>query len=111
MAAAMATEPLLLTLVLVGVVLYALNAIAARDIALAAAESACREAGVQLLDRGVALERARPRRNADGRVCLYRRYAFEFTSDGSRRYRGQVELLAGRVLHVELEPYRLQDLL
>jgi hypothetical protein len=105
----MVTEPLILTILLALALFYALRAIAARDTALNAADRACREAGVQLLDRSVALERLRPRRDQAGRLCLYRRYGFEFTSDGSHRYRGQVELLAQRVLQVEMEPYRVDS--
>ncbi len=107
MASAMSFDLLLLTLSVAAAVAYGLKAISARDTALAAAEASCREAGLQLLDRSVALDRIRLRRRNDGHLTLYRRYGFEFTSDGSRRYRGRVELLGRRVVGVDLEPHRV----
>lgn len=103
----MSTNLVLLTVALAAAIAYALKAISARDTALAAAEARCRESGLQLLDRSVALERIRLRRGHDARLTLWRRYGFEFTSDGSRRYRGVVEVLGRRAVAVELEPHRI----
>src|SRR5690606_9270017 len=62
------------------------------DQALSIARRHCRQAGVQLLDESVALTRLRPARGRWGRPGLRRRYAFEFTVTGERRYAGFVEM-------------------
>jgi hypothetical protein len=63
---------------------------------------ACSRAGVQLLDHSVALRRLRLRRHESGRVGLLRRYAFEFSTNGSDRHPGNIELHGERILWVSL---------
>src|SRR5690606_26652362 len=65
----------------------------------------CRQAGVQLLDESVALTRLRPARGRWGRPGLRRRYAFEFTVTGERRYAGFVEMQGRHLFRVELAPH------
>jgi hypothetical protein len=75
------------------------------DRALLIARAHCKKTGVQLLDESVALSRLRLGRCLRGRPGLLRRYAFEFTVTGERRYAGFVEL-HGRVLQkIELAPH------
>ncbi len=62
-------------------------------------DQACRRSGVQLLDDTVALERIWFRRGPQGRLCLERLYAFEFTDNGTIRRSGVV-LMHGRRVEV-----------
>lgn len=75
------------------------------DQALLIARGHCKKAGVQLLDESVALSRLRPGRSLRGRPGLLRRYAFEFTVTGERRYTGFVELHGQFLQRVELAPH------
>ncbi len=75
------------------------------DRALKIARNHCQKAGVQLLDESVALNRLRPGRGRFGRPGLVRRYAFEFTVTGERRYNGFVELHGETLQKVELAPH------
>jgi hypothetical protein len=74
----------------------------AREAANAAIRPACRAEGLLFLDDTVALDRIRPRRNADGRLTLERVYRFDYSDTGSNRRRGTVMLLGTRVLAVDL---------
>lgn len=75
------------------------------DRALNIARRHCKQAGVQLLDESVALDRLRPARGRYGRPGISRRYAFEFTVTGERRYPGFVELHGPTLMKVELAPH------
>lgn len=75
------------------------------DRALTIARRHCQQANVQLLDESVALSRLRPGRGRHGRPGLTRRYAFEFTVTGERRYAGFVELHGQTLMRVELAPH------
>jgi hypothetical protein len=73
-----------------------------REIAIAAARTACQRAGVQLLDETVALARMRLRRDENQRARLYREFAFEFSDTGDNRQPGRVYLLGNRLLDINL---------
>lgn len=83
------------------------DGLGAKEIARAYCMRLCREHDVLFLDDTVALARMRLRRDAGGTLRLYRRFNFEFTSDGEQRYQGYVELLGERVIHTEMEAYRI----
>jgi hypothetical protein len=87
---------------LVAAVVYWFDAMRGYELARAAGQRACRDAGVQLLDDTVQLVRLRLGRTPDGRLRLRREYRFEFTDNGAARHRGQVTLLGRRVLHLAL---------
>ncbi len=95
------------SLALGAVVWYWWDSVSARDSALRAVREACRQAEVQLLDHALSKERMRPVRDDRGKLCMLRVYAFEFTSDGSRRNRGIIAVLGRRVLEIHMEPYRI----
>lgn len=76
-----------------------------RDRALGLVRSHCTKADVQLLDESIALTRLRPGRNRRGRLGLIRRYGFEFTVTGERRYPGYIELHGSQLLNLELAPH------
>src|SRR5690606_960313 len=71
------------------------------DQALSIARRHCRQAGVQLLDESVALTRLRPARGRWGRPGLRRRYAFELSVTGARRYSDFVNMLGRHLLRVK----------
>lgn len=81
----------------------------AKEIARANGQRVCREHDVLFLDDTVALTRLQLRRDASGHARIYRRFAFEFTTDGQLRYQGYVDMLGSYVIHIEMEPYRLHE--
>ena len=72
-----------------------LDALAARELACAHSRRLCEQANLQLLDQTVVLQRLRLAR-ADGRIGLYRRYAFEVSFDGTDRHPGTISFLGRR---------------
>jgi hypothetical protein len=97
---------LVLLALLAGLVWYVWDAVRAKEIARRACKEVCAGAEVQLLDDTVALRRMGLGRDARGALRLRRRYGFEFTRLGERRYRGWVTLLGTVVDNVEMEPHR-----
>lgn len=75
----------------------------ARERALTACRRICREFDMQLLDHTVALNGIRLARDEGGRLCLQRRYIFEFSPDGHSRYTGRLFLLGPKPLHAQLD--------
>lgn len=75
---------------------------AAREQANRAAREACGRQQLQMLDGTVALARAWPKRDRNGRLRLERTYAFEYTDDGHRRLQGFVIMLGRHVAAVGL---------
>ncbi|HNQ05093.1 MAG TPA: DUF3301 domain-containing protein [Thiobacillaceae bacterium] len=73
-----------------------------RELALQAAQRACVQAGVQLLDASVALRKLGLRRDEKQRMRLYREFAFEYSSSGEDRQPGRVYMLGARVLSASL---------
>lgn len=96
---------------LLGVVWFWVDALRAREAAMAAVRRACTRHDVQLLDETVALIRLRLGRDTSGRVGWRRRYRFEFSNEGDNRSSGELELLGRRVtaLHMEMGPFVLHD--
>ena len=65
----------------------------------------CQKSDVQLLDESVALSQTRLSLGPNGLPGLARRYAFEFTVTGERRYTGFVELHGRALRKIELAPH------
>lgn len=87
-----------LGLLLIGALIWLwMGALALREYAILTGQRLCREAGVQLLDQSVALERLRVRRTSTG-LALERRYHFDVSMDGADRYRGHLDLIGQRLL-------------
>jgi hypothetical protein len=78
-----------------------------RELALKAGRDYCRAIGVQFLDETVSSQGVSLARDAGGQVRIQRRYGFEFTSDGERRYKGEIRMLGARVRGVEVELHRI----
>lgn len=81
-----------------------LDCLKAREIAVRAAEQACREEGVQFLDETVAARSLRPVRDEDGRLRLRRIYGFEFSDTGDNRCAGNVALLGHDIEWLNVRP-------
>ncbi len=73
------------------------------------AQAHCEQLGLQLLDQSMVIVGFWPVRDADGRLVFRRRYQFEFSSVGDRRYRGSLTLHGLRLVEIELEAYKLPD--
>ncbi len=75
------------------------------QVALRAAIQHAEQQGLQLLDQSVILQRLRLKRDRLGALRLERRYRFEFSLQGDRRFRGWITLLGRHVARVESEPF------
>jgi len=76
-----------------------------KQLALSRVTRHCQQHGLQLLDQSMVLRGVKPGRDNNGGMCLLRRYSFEFTSTGEKRYRGQVSLSGLHFTNLELEAY------
>lgn len=72
--------------------------------ALIAARRHAEQHGLQLLDQSVVLQQWRFRRSTGGGYLIERRYTFEFSLQGDRRYQGWVTLHGKYVKRVETQP-------
>lgn len=68
------------------------------------AAQSCHRQGLQLLDQSVLLESVRLS-TYRGMPSLIRRYRFEFSAKGDRRYLGWVTLNAWRLTATEMQPF------
>ena len=75
------------------------DALKAREQARLLSQRLCTEAGVQLLDQTIALQRIGVARGNDGWLHLRRRYRFEISTDGMDRHAGTLETLDGALLN------------
>ena len=78
-----------------------------RQFAYQAARRRCEELGVQLLDQAVMLRGIGLKRAPSGNLSLLRKFAFEFSTSGDARYRGEVQMVGQFVDKVALEPHRI----
>ena len=84
-----------------------LDGMRVRELALRAGRDYCRNIGVQFLDETVSAHGLSLARDPEGQMRIRRRFDFEFTSDGERRYRGEIRMLGTRVLEVHVELHRI----
>lgn len=98
---------LLLALVVLALVRVYFDGLRIRELALQAGRDYCRETGLQLLDETVAHQRIGIARDRNGQLRVRRSFRFEFTSDGERRYRGDITMLGSRVERVWVELHRV----
>jgi hypothetical protein len=61
---------------------------------------------LQFLDQSAVLCRLRPVRDRRHGLCWQRRYQFEFSSQGDRRYQGWITLNGRWLAGIELQPFR-----
>ena len=60
-----------------------------------------------MLDETVSRQRIGLARDGGGQVRIRRNYGFEFTSDGERRYHGEITMLGMSVQGVQVELHRI----
>lgn len=83
------------------------DGLGAKEIARNRSKQLCQQSGVQFLDDTVSMIKIRFCRHTSGRLGLYRRFGFEFSTDGEFRYRGYVDMFGEAVLDTYMEPYRI----
>ena len=83
---------------------------AVKEVALNAAKAHCAKMDVLLLDEAVFLRGIWLKRDAGGRVRVWRRFLFEFSTTGEFRYIGRVILLGWRVESIQLDAHRVPEL-
>ncbi len=98
---------LVVIIVFIAVIWYWLDGIRVKELARQAGRRACDQDHVAFLDDTVVLQKIRLQRNTDGHMHIWRSYDFEFTSDGSCRYRGNISMLGKTVSSLFLETHRL----
>ncbi|MEH6548923.1 MAG: DUF3301 domain-containing protein [Pseudomonadales bacterium] len=98
---------LVLLLSMGAAVLYWQSSVAVKQLAMSAARRHCDETEVQLLDQTIALHRVWFKRDGKAQVRFWRSFAFEFSVDGTDRYKGKVITLGRKVTGVQLEPHRI----
>ena len=98
---------LLILLLLIAVPFYWFDAMRAKELARNRGRQVCSNSGLIFLDDTVALNKTRLRRDGTGRLRIYREYRFEFTSDGSSRYRGEMTVSGRHIEHLSMDAYRI----
>lgn len=93
---------LALVIVLVALGWFWWDSLNKRELAMLAARSVCRQAGVQLLDESVALKQLGLGRDEGQQVRIRREFFFEYSDTGNNRLPGYVYLLGARVLSANL---------
>jgi hypothetical protein len=83
------------------------DGLGAKEIARQKAKQLCEQVGVQFLDDTVVARKLRLCRHRDGRMGIYRRFIFEFSTDGELRYQGYIDMLGNVILDSQMEAYRI----
>ena len=83
------------------------DGLGAKEIARQKGKLLCQQADVQFLDDTVVLRKLRLCRHRSGNIGIYRRFGFEFSSDGEQRYQGYIDMLGSIILTTHMEPYRI----
>ena len=86
---------------------FAYQGVLMREFALKSAYAHCQKLDIQLLDQNVAIRGLWFKRDGAGKMRLWISYNFEFSSTGDERYSGRIILLGGKVINIDLPPYRL----
>ncbi|MCP5162203.1 MAG: DUF3301 domain-containing protein [Hahellaceae bacterium] len=79
-----------------------------KDYVLQACKKYCEATTLQLLDEGLVLRAIWFKRDEKGKLRLWRRYEFEFTSTGDERYTGKAITLGKRILRIETGVHRME---
>ena len=69
----------------------------------------CRQLNLQLLDQTMVLKGLWPSRDNSGSIRLRRRYEFEFSVTGEKRYKGTVIAMGSNIFSLDLEPHALPE--
>lgn len=79
----------------------------AKEIARKKGKQLCNDADLLFLDDTVFLKRIRLCLYKKQKLGIYRRFVFEFASDGEIRYQGYVDMFGHHVIDSEMQPYRI----
>lgn len=80
-----------------------------RDYALKCIKAHCQKLNLILLDGYVALNRVTIQPNDNNKLCLVKKYNFEFTVNAEHRYIGYITLIGHAIAHIKLPPYLIND--
>jgi len=95
-------------IILAGIVLAIWwNGLGAKEIARAKGKQLCEQAGLLFLDDTVYLYKLRICLYKKQKLGIYRRFVFEFASDGEVRYQGYVDMFGHHIIGSEMQPYRI----
>ena len=83
------------------------DGLGAREIAHARGKQLCKDAGLLFLDDSVYLKRLRFCLYKKQKLGIYRRFVFEFASDGEIRYRGYIDMFGHYIIATDMQPYRI----
>lgn len=100
------TDVFILFLLLLGVY-WVYQGMLLREFALKTVGNHCMQLDLQLLDQNVALRGFWFKRDASKQWHFWVSYTFEFSSTGEERYSGRIVLLGGKVMNIDLPPYRM----
>jgi len=90
-------------LLIVGLLLFWWDSLAAREVARRTGRQICDKHDVQFLDDTVSIMRIRLRRNTLGQLRIYRAYHFEYSYSGEDRGLGEIEMLGRRVINISTD--------
>lgn len=79
------------------------------EIAFAYAKRICQKNQLSFLDDSVSLQKVRIKKDPRGNFRLFRRYGFEFSSDGSQRYKGSINMIGHKLIDFHMDAYRMMD--
>jgi hypothetical protein len=105
----MSIAEILTMLALVAVVAYWMRAMQAKERARYEGRQRCQGLGLIFLDDTVVLKKLRLGRDSLGRLAFRRYYQFEFSSDGSQRYCGDITLLGYSLENITMDAYRVPE--
>jgi len=98
---------IVVALLLLLVIWYWWDTIWAKEVARRAGLKACKNAEVQFLDDTVAKQKIWFNRNEQGHLTICRRYTFEFTHFGDKRYQGHITLQGKKVNDIKMDVYNI----
>lgn len=87
---------------------YWWKAKAIKDSVLTSAKKHCTRMDVMLLDDAVYLRGLWFKRDRAGKLRVWRRFLFDFTTTGEERYMGRIIMLGPHIEKIELEPHRFE---
>jgi hypothetical protein len=94
-------------LILCSLVWFWWNSRGVAEKAIDAARKNCEQSGLSFLNDTVGWKKLRLKRNRQGRMQIERTYFFEFASDMSQRYQGEITMLGNQVTKINLDAYRM----
>lgn len=101
----MTPSEFIILFVLLAVIFYWVDTIFAKEIACKHGKDKCEALGVTFLDATVEITKTRLKRSSNGTIKFKRDYSFEFSSDGVRRYTGNISMLGKVLMDLNMSAY------